>query len=86
VKVDRLDVLQELLPAIDKAMNLSDEELCRRFQDRDVLTGTVATLLHACRTITGRVMRVDPMHGLVVQTDQGEQRLPAATTSTHPPA
>lgn len=85
-RADHLTVLRSLLPALDAAMALSDDELLRRFAERDALVGKTVTLYDAGRAVTGRVHSVSPRHGIVVQTDQGERHLPAATVSTHPPA
>ncbi len=54
-----------------------DEEFSRR----DVLVGTRAAFRCDRRTITGTVVKVDPMQGLLVRSDREEIYLPAATTA-----
>ena len=50
-------------------------------QARDILVGTHAAFRCDRRTITGTVVKIDPMLGLLVQTDREEIYLPAATTA-----
>ena len=59
----------------------SDERIAERFGELDVLRGSVSTFRCGDRQIIGTVLRVDPMRGLAVQTDDGEVWLPAATTT-----
>lgn len=58
-----------------------DELLAARFQEFDVMQGGVATFRSGGVELRGTVLRIDPMRGLAVRTDQGEVWLPAATTS-----
>lgn len=79
--VDRLGAIAALLPALDAAMRSNSEELTSEFASRDVLRGTHATFRSNGQTISGTVVRVDPLRGLAALTDRGEIWLPAATTS-----
>ena len=83
--VDRLEALEALLPAVDAALGFTDARLVAEFSARDVLRGTTATFRHGTQTVTGTVSRIDPTHGLVVQTrSAAEVFLPAATTRLVP--
>jgi len=84
LRVDRLNVLEALIPAIDRCLKLQDDELAKEFTKRDVLIGTQGTFRAGEKIISGRVLRIDPLRGLAVQTHTGEQWLAAATTSVLP--
>ncbi len=60
---------------------MTDQELIEQFGRRDVLSGSTATLQQGEQVITGRILRVDPMAGLLVEADGREVWLPAATTT-----
>ena len=79
--VDRLEVLEALLLAIDESLGLSDDALAAEFAARDRLRGATATFRRGRQTVTGVVSRVDPLRGLVVETIGGERYLPAAATT-----
>ena len=87
VDVDRLDVLARLLPTMDQTLRWPVEKIEREFARRDALVGSVATFRAGQRMVTGRVVRIDPLHGLEVRSidfggDLGPiEHLPAATTS-----
>ena len=80
-RVDRVEALEALLGALDRILCLPDDRLVERFCARDVLTGTQATFLAEGRRVTGTVLGIDPVRGLVVRTGGGDVRLPAATTT-----
>lgn len=80
-EVDRIEVLEALLPAVDAALRLTDNELLREFAARDALLGTTATFRSDGRTVRGIVSRIDPLRGLVVNTGSQEVSLAAATTT-----
>lgn len=79
--VDRLALLEALLPALDEALQMDDARLSAEFAGRDVLCGNVASFQIGERTFTGQVQRIDPMKGLAIGTDGKEIWLPAATTT-----
>lgn len=81
VEVDRATAVAALIRHMDGAISESDGELTREFKERNCINGRTATFEHNRRTITGRVLDVDPMHGLRVATEAGEVFLPAQTTS-----
>lgn len=79
---DRLHVIFALIVRLQYALQLSDEQLIQEFAERDALRGQSASFRSGEREIRGRVLRVDPMQGLAVQTEsEGEVWLPAATTT-----
>jgi len=77
----RLDALAALVRAVSVALPVPDDELCEQFARRDVLPDSRAVFRTGGRTITGTVIRIDPMHGLLVRTDREHVYLPAATTT-----
>lgn len=81
VSIDRIEVLETLLPSIERALVADEEEVVREFEKRDALTGTNATFNSQNGTIHGKVVRIDPIKGLVVNSGSQEVFLPAATTS-----
>jgi BirA family biotin operon repressor/biotin-[acetyl-CoA-carboxylase] ligase len=78
---DRMDVLLELMRAIDAALVASDAHLVAAFARRDALRGTRALFATPEGPVEGEVVSLEPMRGLVVRTDSGERFLPALTTS-----
>ena len=78
---DRMDVLLELMRAIDAALDASDAHLVAAFARRDALRGTRALFATPEGPVEGEVVSLEPMRGLVVRTDSGERFLPALTTS-----
>jgi len=77
----RLDALAALVRAVSVALPVPDDQLCEQFARRDVLPASHAVFRTGGRTITGTVVRIDPMHGLLVRTDREHVYLPAATTT-----
>jgi BirA family transcriptional regulator, biotin operon repressor / biotin---[acetyl-CoA-carboxylase] ligase len=84
VNVDRVDVIAALLHLIDCSLRLNHQELIAEFTSRDVLHGTHAVFRNKGAEISGIVSRIDPLRGLMVQTQKGEVWLDAATTSVVP--
>jgi len=80
-RVDRVDVLCELVRALDRALAATDAGLAEQFAARDALRGTRALFATPSGPVEGEVLSVDPMRGLVVRTDSGEHFLPANSTS-----
>ena len=82
IRTDRLTVMIDVLLRLQMALGMNEEWLTKESAKRDVLTGTTCGFRIGKREIHGRVLRVDPMKGLAVQTEeQGEVWLPAATTT-----
>ena len=81
--VDRLVVMDMLMQSLCYTMrDRDDERLIELFGEMDMLTGKSAAFRIGEREIRGKVLRVDPMKGLAVLTEnEGEVWLPAATTS-----
>jgi BirA family biotin operon repressor/biotin-[acetyl-CoA-carboxylase] ligase len=79
--LDRLDVVIELIVAVDAAMRADAAELNSEFSKRDALVGRVAAFRMAGREVSGRVLRVDPMRGIEIESARGtSMHLPAALT------
>jgi len=80
--VDRLDVMCLLLASLARALTMSDKDLAAAFIQRDGLHGTRAGFCCGETTVHGTVLRVDPMRGLAVRTNDGrEVWLEAARTT-----
>ncbi len=76
----RLDAVAALVRAVSLTLPVTANRLSDEFARRDVLPASRAMFRSGGRTITGTVIRVDPMHGLLVRTDREDVYLPAATT------
>ena len=83
-EVERVEVLEALLRHFDEALRMEPEEIASQFLARDVLVGTTRSFRCDNRVVTGKVERLDPMHGLIVRDSSGQEIwLPAATTTLH---
>jgi BirA family biotin operon repressor/biotin-[acetyl-CoA-carboxylase] ligase len=80
-RVDRVEALEALLPAVVGALRDTGDELAADYAARDCLARTQASFRVGGRTITGMVLRADPESGLLVQTANGEVWLPAGVTT-----
>lgn len=79
---DRLAVILDLLPSIDRHLALREDELARRWRAVDTLIGSTQTFSHDGRIVRGLVEDMDPTARILVKTDSGERvSLPALTTS-----
>ncbi len=78
---DRLVVAAALLRTMSETLPWGDDRVGEEFARRDVLVETRAAFRCDRRTITGTVVKVDPMRGLLVRSDREEIYLPAATTA-----
>jgi BirA family transcriptional regulator, biotin operon repressor / biotin---[acetyl-CoA-carboxylase] ligase len=78
---DRREVLAAVLRRLD-ALLRADSDAIPQWASRDVLAGTDRVFMHAGRTVSGRVIGVDPLNAITVETPAGERiSLPALTTS-----
>lgn len=78
---DRLGVLKSLLTAADAVFQMDDACLTGEFAARDGLLGTTATFFDKGIAVTGKVMCLEPLKGLLVRNAEGDHWLDAATTS-----
>jgi BirA family biotin operon repressor/biotin-[acetyl-CoA-carboxylase] ligase len=80
---DRLLLLDELLTRLDGALHESDDaELASQWRDRASLWRQRVTVRTDGRRLTGRVIDIDPVRGLLMEVERGPvAMLPAATTS-----
>lgn len=79
--VDRLAVVCNLIESMDAWLDRSTADIHAEYMRRDCLSGSQAAFLTPSGQVQGRVISVDPLQGLRVATDAGEQFLAAATTS-----
>ena len=77
----RLTVLAALVQTMNETLGAGGDHLCEEFARRDVLVGTRVVCRSGQRTITGTVLKVDPIHGLLVESDREQVYLPAAITT-----
>ncbi len=78
---ERLTVLESLVRAMNETLPAACDRLCDEFARRDVLAGTRVVCRSGESTITGTVLTVDPIHGLLVACDREQVYLPAAVTT-----
>lgn len=83
IRVDRLHLLDVLLDRLDfDVHHATDAQLLRCWRARSCLTQQRVTVSVDGRKLTGRVIDLDPAHGLLMQIEHGPiATLPAATTS-----
>jgi len=81
--MDRLRVLDRLLDRLDRAVNTTDDHaLVSAWRSRAGLIQQRITVEADGRQLTGRVLDIDPSHGLMLEVEAGPVvTLPAATTS-----
>jgi len=81
--IDRLDVLDRIIEQMEKALYQTDlNVLLEQWRRRSTMLGIHTRLLSEGREISGQVIDIDPLEGLIVRTSSGEiVHLRAATTS-----
>ncbi len=81
--VDRLTVLDHVCNCLAKALyHTSSTDLANAWRRRSILLQQRLTVSSDGKRLTGRVLDVDPEHGLLLQVEHGPvATLPAATTS-----
>jgi BirA family biotin operon repressor/biotin-[acetyl-CoA-carboxylase] ligase len=84
-EVDRLAVARALLHALDVAWALEPVELAAAYRSLDRLSGRMCRFRTPAGEVQGRVVAVDPLRGVEVETAEGPRFLAAATTSVVPP-
>ena len=81
-RVDRLAVLEQLCESLSRSLTLSDDALAEMWRSRSGLRQQRVTLRADGRELIGRVIDIDPSHGLIVEIERGPVvTLPAASTS-----
>jgi BirA family biotin operon repressor/biotin-[acetyl-CoA-carboxylase] ligase len=81
-RVDRLAVLEQLCESLSGALELPDDSLAESWRSRSGLGQQRVTLRADGRELIGRVLDIDPSHGLIVEIERGPVvTLPAASTS-----
>lgn len=82
VETSRLNVALLIILALRQVASISDDSIVRAFMRFDILAGMTCGFRVGEREVRGKVLRVDPMNGLAVLTEnEGEVWLPAATTT-----
>jgi BirA family biotin operon repressor/biotin-[acetyl-CoA-carboxylase] ligase len=81
--VDRLRLIDAIFDCLDTALYRTDaEQLAEQWRRRSSLLQQRVTARCGNRTLTGRVIDIDPQHGLLLEVERGPViTLPAATTS-----
>jgi biotin-(acetyl-CoA carboxylase) ligase len=79
-RLSRLDVLGTLLVELGALLEAGPAGVRERWRELDVLVGTTQCFDTARGRVPGRVLRLDPLEEIVVETDGGVVTLPAATT------
>lgn len=80
---DRLRVAAAAIPHIDQQLASHDDgPLLEAWRSRNLMSEQRVTLVSSGQSITGTVLDLDPVDGLIVRRDSGEiVHLPAATTT-----
>jgi BirA family biotin operon repressor/biotin-[acetyl-CoA-carboxylase] ligase len=82
---ERIELLERLLPAVDRSVGIAPDLLVRRFAERDALCGATVRLATPQGEVAGTVVEVDLVRGIRVRPDRAvggsERLLPVATTS-----
>lgn len=86
VRASRLDVLERLVLALDRALKADEEELGAAWRSAETLLGSKREFLWNGRSYAGVVAGIDPLHAIRLSlADGSEQVLPALSTSmVHP--
>lgn len=86
-RIDRLRLLDRLCNELHAALHVrSDGELAEAWRARSALWHRRVTVDAAGRRLTGRVIDLDPVEGLMLEVERGPiVCLPAATTRLGPP-
>jgi len=86
--LERIDLIRDVLRTLDAWVGqiTDDGDVTRRLHDqwlaRCGMMNQRVTVRSGSEQFTGRVLDIDPLEGLILQTDTGQQlRLPAATSS-----
>ena len=69
LSINRIAVIEALLPALDHALSLDASRLAQRFLELDVMTGRRCAFTSAGLAFTGEIASIDPQHGLLVRLD-----------------
>lgn len=80
-RVARLDLLVRLARELGSAIDEPESSRAAEFARRDALRGAWVRVASAGEVVEGRVLRVEPIGGLTIETGTGERFLPAATAS-----
>ena len=78
---DRIEVAGALLEKMDHALQMTDGELIEGFAERNWLQGRWLRLRCGSQELEGRILRIDPMQGLEIETETDRRWLPGATTT-----
>lgn len=83
--VSRIDVLAAVLPALDRALSLDDQQVRDRFSRLDLLAGRRVHVCCAGSDHSGTVGRIDPCRGIELHVPgEGAPRwCPAESTTLH---
>lgn len=75
VEVKRIEMLESLFPGLSTAYQMQDEELQEQFNNRDILTGSIATFEFNNQEIRGRITSIDPFNEIIVESDGNTEHL-----------
>ncbi|MBX3354618.1 MAG: biotin--[acetyl-CoA-carboxylase] ligase [Phycisphaeraceae bacterium] len=81
VAVERVEVVERLIISFEQWLDADLNLVRAAYLERDVLRGTMARFRVGDRVVIGRVIEVDPAHGIRIAREGGEEVLPAALTT-----
>lgn len=82
--VDRLFIMAALITSFGRLEQWHEARIAAGFALRDALVGSAGRFGTPQGEVAGRVLGLDPLHGLRLETGTGEVFLPAATTTVLP--
>lgn len=75
-------VANVVVSSVFAANELDIETATTSWLTRDVLVGTTQTFISDNNQLTGKVLKIDPMHNLILETEAGAVSLSAITTTS----
>ncbi len=80
-EVDRATVAGLVVSSIFSASEISIDSAVRLWKSRDILVGTTQSFITENTQFKGTVLAIDPLHNLLLKTDEGHTTLDAASTT-----
>lgn len=79
LQVDRIAILEALLPALDRHLGSGEAAAIEAFRRRDMLRGRVVRIRAADGPVEGVVESIDPLVSITVRTASGAREIDAST-------
>jgi BirA family biotin operon repressor/biotin-[acetyl-CoA-carboxylase] ligase len=79
LQVDRIAILEALLPALDRHLGSGEAAAIEAFRRRDMLRGRVVRIRTSAGPVEGIVESIDPLVSITVRTASGVREIDAST-------